>query len=501
MTAGLLFVLALGLGRLRDRLPEGDLEVLDVDLHPELALEPLGDDGQVGLAHPREHGLVGLVVAAHREGGILVLEAVQAGHELVLVAFGLGADGDGQDRAERGRGLDQHGRALGGEGVAGGGLAQLGHRRDVPRGDLRDRLLLLAPQGEQAVELLVGVGPGVGEHDVGAHGARQDPEQRDLAHVGVGHRLEHVGQRLPARIAGDLLHLVAGPHRNGRPVDGGGPDLADEGGQTVDGDQLGGGPGHHREHGGRRDPVGQRLLQLLGPGDVALQVALHEVVVGHHDALDQVVVDLMLERLHLRRDLALGGLARLIGDGGVGEQVGHAAKRRLLPDGELEGCHARAEHGPQLVQSALERGPLPVQLVDEDHAGQAAGGGHLPHGLRLHLDPLHGADHEHHQVGSGEGGVHLAQEVGVAGAVDDVDLVPFVLERGQGQRHRDLALDLLGVEVGGGAPVLHPALAGDRSGAEQKGLGQGGLPGSAVTHECDVADLGRREGLHAHAPR
>ena len=30
-------------------------------------------------------------------------------------------------------------------------------------------------------------------------------------------------------------------------------------------------------------------------GDVALEVALHQLVVGHHDALDEVVVHLVLE--------------------------------------------------------------------------------------------------------------------------------------------------------------------------------------------------------------
>ena len=71
---------------------------------------------------------------------------------------------------------------------------------------------------------------------------------------------------------------------------------------------------------------------------------------------------------------------------------------------------------PELVERALEVGPLPVELVDEDHAGQAELGGHPPDRLGLHLDALDRADHEHGQVGDPERGVDVADEVGVARA-------------------------------------------------------------------------------------
>ena len=92
--------------------------------------------------------------------------------------------------------------------------------------------------------------------------------------------------------------------------------------------------------------------------------------------------------------------------------------------------------------------------------------------------------------------MHVAHKVRVAGCVEDVDLVALVLERGEGQRQRQPALDLLGVEIGGRRAVLDAALAGDGPGAEEQRLRQRGLPGSAVPDEGDVADLGRREALH-----
>ena len=267
-------------------------------------------------------------------------------------------------------------------------------------------------------------------------------------------------------------------------------------GQPVDADHLGGGPAGDGEDAGLGDALGQRLLQLGGGDGLALQVALGEVVVGHHDALDQVVAHLVLALGHVVGDLALGGLAPLVEHGAVGEQVGDAPEARLLADGQLEGRHAGPELVAELVEGAVEAGPLPVELVDEEHAGQAPLGGQPPGRLGLDLDTLHRADHDHGQVGHVEGGLEVGDEVGVAGGVEEVDLVALELEGGEGQRQGDATLHLLRVEVGGGGAVLHPALAADGAGAEQQGLGQARLARSTVADEGDVADLGRREALH-----
>jgi hypothetical protein len=57
--------------------------------------------------------------------------------------------------------------------------------------------------------------------------------------------------------------------------------------------------------------VGEGVLELLDRRDVALEVALHEGVVGHHDALHEVVVHLVLELLHVVGDL--GGVVGAVG--------------------------------------------------------------------------------------------------------------------------------------------------------------------------------------------
>ena len=190
------------------------------------------------------------------------------------------------------------------------------------------------------------------------------------------------------------------------------------------------------------------------------------------------------------------GSAAVVGDGGVGEQVGHAPEAGLLADRQLEGGHAGAEGCLQLLEGPFERGPLPVELVDEDQPGQAQVGRGLPHVRGLHLDAFDRADHEDGQVGDAQGGGGLLGEVGVAGAVEQVDLVALPLDGRQRSRDRQAPLVLLGLEVGDGGGVLDPAGAPDGPGAVQQGLGQGGLAGSAVPDEGHVADRRRWVGLH-----
>ena len=79
--------------------------------------------------------------------------------------------------------------------------------------------------------------------------------------------------------------------------------------EAVDADELGRAAAQHREHARLGDALGQRVLELLDLDLLVLEVALHEVVVGDDDALDQRVVDGVLLRRHLVGDRALGALA------------------------------------------------------------------------------------------------------------------------------------------------------------------------------------------------
>src|SRR5215211_1733343 len=78
---------------LADGLPVSDLRTANIRVNPELPQEPVDDDLQVQLAHARDDGLPGLLVAAHGEGRVLLGETLERHGEFLLVGLRLGLDG------------------------------------------------------------------------------------------------------------------------------------------------------------------------------------------------------------------------------------------------------------------------------------------------------------------------------------------------------------------------------------------------------------------------
>jgi hypothetical protein len=89
----------------------------------------------------------------------------------------------------------------------------------------------------------------------------------------------------------------------------------------------------------------------------------------------------------------------------------------------------------------------------------------------------------HQQDGRVRGGEtldDLGREVGVSGGVDELDPRPFVLQAGDGERQRLLALLLLGLVVQAGGAVIDAAEPRDRAGIEKEALGQRRLAGPGM---------------------
>jgi hypothetical protein len=178
------------------------------------------------------------------------------------------------------------------------------------------------------------------------------------------------------------------------------------------------------------------------------------------------------------------------------QQADQAAEVLLLADGQVQRRAGLAERGLDAVKAAGERGPVPVKLVDEEGPGQAQLLGHGPDDLGLGLHPLDRRDHEQHRVGRGQGRAHVADEVGVAGGVEQVDLEAVIFDGCDGQGDRDLLAGLLGLEVGHGGAVLDPPDAVGGPGGMQHRLDQRGLAGAPVTNDQDVADTVGGVALH-----
>ncbi len=155
VAAGLLLVLALDLGLAADRLPVRDLRRPGHDRGPELALEPLGDDRDVGLAD-RDAGAARRSATARpaRDGSSSSIRW-RAAPILSRSAFVCGSIATDEGRL---REVDRAaGRAASPsrERVAGLGHGQLGDGPDLAGLELADRLLVLAVEEQELADPLV----------------------------------------------------------------------------------------------------------------------------------------------------------------------------------------------------------------------------------------------------------------------------------------------------------------------------------------------------------
>jgi hypothetical protein len=170
--------------------------------------------------------------------------------------------------------------------------------------------------------------------------------------------------------------------------------------------------------------------------------------------------------------------------GAVGAEPGAAGAR--VP-GRAHGDHRRGQLRGDLAQDPPGPGGADaVELVHEQQGGDAQ----APQGPQQHaglgLYPLDGREHQHRAVEHLQDPLHLGDEVGVAGRVDQVDGDVVDDERHHRRLDGDAALPLQGQIVGLGAAVVHAAGLVDDPGGEQQPLGQGGLTGVDMRQDPKV---------------
>ncbi|MNX63408.1 hypothetical protein D3C86_944040 [compost metagenome] len=499
-------MLALPLGDACDRLAVGHLGLGLHDLQVE-AVGELGQDHlQVGRPLAAQDGAVRAPLHRDDEGGVFLLELGEGDRKLRLVVLGGGRDGhrpDGGGGGGHGVGQAPRGMALGDQGIAGLGLLELGGGPDVARHQPLHGELFLAHQLEEAAQALGDLALGVGEVGVGGEAARQHLEDADLAQVGIREGLEHDGDERALRfgLQGDLGLAVqvlqgriapfGGRRRqiDERVEQGANPGVA-EGRAAHDRDQLVG------EQIGAQEPGELGLCGLL-----TAQVAFEHLVVELGDPFDQggvVALDQLGELRGGVRDL--GDLAGLGGEvpGLEPDQVHVALEGPPFADGQLERHGVGREALVDLLEDrGIGLGGVLLDPVDEDQDRQRERAGRLEGLAGVGVHPLGRVDDEQRRVGAGHGKLGVGREVVAARHVEEVEGVVAPLARGDARLHRQLAQDLLAVEVGGGVAGLDPAAQRDRGHVEQHALDQGRLADPVGTDDGDVADS--RGGAHGWA--
>ena len=197
-------------------------------------------------------------------------------------------------------------------------------------------------------------------------------------------------------------------------------------------------------------------LTMCSSGSVpCLEVLLDQRVVGLGHRLDQLLARRVGHRMDLVGPVRLLGLrAARVEVGLLVQEVGDPAELVLGADRQLEGRDLVPERRDELGERGLEVGALAVELVHEDRPGQPLLDRELPGVLGLDLDAVDRRDHDDHGVGRADRRAQVADEVGVARRVEDVDLHALPLDRRHRQRDRDALALLVGVVVGDGVAVL-----------------------------------------------
>jgi len=119
-----------------------------------------------------------------------------------------------------------------------------------------------------------------------------------------------------------------------------------------------------------RDRVLERVRDLLVGEGLAVEVALHQPLVGLDDGVEQLLAVLRDRIGHVRGDLDRISLAPALG-ARVGlhvEQVDDARQLVLGPDRQLDRDAMLGQLLAQRGERAVEVGPLAVEHVDEDDA-------------------------------------------------------------------------------------------------------------------------------------
>ena len=500
------------------RLAQRDADRAGGDVDAVLHLQPVEQHLQVGLTHRPHHDLVGIGVDLDAQRGVLRREAAQALRELVLVGAGARRQRGRQQRLGHHPGLHQ--RRGGGvrQRVPGLGAGQPGDGHDLTSDAGVDRRERAAQHGRDGADPLVDVVvlmaallPGesgeVAGHvhgGVGHQGPREDPHDADPADVRVRRRLHHLGRQRARRVARQGLARVA--VRGG---DGGGGVLQ-RGGEPADDDleQLGRAEPGERvgdQHRVER-AAGHRLLEVVDERverDVlASEPAVEQAVVLGllDDPLDQPLPGSLDELQVLGVGVPLHPGTPGVVEDPLGQQPDQARGRLLVAEQrQVQRLDARAEHALAHGEGLVEVRPLLVQVRDHHGSRHADGGALLPEHPGHPVDAVHGRDDEEGGIRRPQPRTHLPDEVGVTRGVHEGHPHPLVEHRRHGERDgaAQAVLDVLVVAHRG--PVLDPAQAGDRTGAQQERLDQSCLSPGRVTDEHDVADPVGRDPHRLHA--
>ena len=415
--------------------------------------------------------LLGLLLALEVERGVLVDQLVQGDGDLVLVALRLGLDrvGDGGLGNDE---LRQDDRVvLGREGVAGRGLLELRDGDDVAGARLRHVDVLLALRQEEPGEALGDPARRVPVAAVRLEVAAAHAQVGDPAGERVGHRLEDLRHRRVLLVAEDLdgLAVLAGA------LDGASPRAREAAPRRRRG--CAATPIPRAEDAQRTGKTLRAAISACRPGS---RSAGSSVPWAKNFSMSASSPSATISTSFSCSSLARP--ARSVGDRAVRRACrprwrwASIRTRSIVPRKAFSsptGIWSDTTSRPNFFWSdsitrSKEARSRSIRLTTK-RTGRANSAANFQAFSVWTSTPGDGVEHDQRRVGGGHGGPRLRREDAVARGVQEVDPDVPVDRVGAGEVDRDLALDLLAVEVGRAGALVD--LAGPRRGARRRRAG------------------------------
>ena len=373
-----------------------------------------------------------VLIARDTQRGVGLGGASQEGAELVLFLLRHGLDGHGVQGLGQRQRLDGDG-ALAGERVARAHIGELRHDHDVAGLGALHVDGLFAHHDLDLAEALLLAGAPADKLQARLQITGDDLQEGEAPDERVGHRFEGEGAgrlRLVDAHRHVVGHAEAAVALRVREI---GADVLHEALDTL---HNNGAAHEHRDDKLLSDGLIQQALQLLlGELLFALEVLHHELVVGLGHQIAQLVASVARLLLVLRRQRVHGfhALAAVLEIAGLhADDVDDALEFGALTDGDGHGAQPAAEAGVQQRHSGIEVGALAIDVVDVHRARQAHVLGLAPQLRRHDLGAVDGVHHEQGHFGGLHGGQRVADEIGMTGGVQHVDLVVLVRDGGDG---------------------------------------------------------------------
>ena len=172
-------------------------------------------------------------------------------------------------------------------------------------------------------------------------------------------------------------------------------------------------------------------------------------------------------------------------------------------DRGVEEDAAFAEGVADHLEELGELDVVAVEPIDDQHAGEPFLAGLAEESPRVDLDAGGGVDDDDRGFDRVQDAESLANEIGFAGGIEEIDALAGVVEMEDVRVDRVVEVLFLVVEIGDAGAVIDRSSSFDGVGFVEKCIRQRGLARNLVAYECNGADVVhgiRNSGRHDEAP-